>query len=260
MSGQPDRVLGFVGAPNFRDLGGYPTVDGRRTRWRLLFRSNRLNTLTDEDLDGLEALAIATVVDLRTLEERTSEPSRWRTPPRFILESPKPDLDEVRGLLMTNLGSVDDARVALQRFYGTIPTRYADEIATFFAHLAEGHGPAVCHCTAGKDRTGVTVALLLTALGVRREDVIDDYVLTGICMSAEKRAAAGQSIVGGAAGSNGFAEIPKEVRVALWQSSAHLIEAALDAAGPIEDYWRDSLGLDPAQLAAIRELYLEDDA
>ena len=178
------RKLPFTGAHNFRDLGGYKTEDGRRIKWGKIYRSDNLHSLTDEDVKYLSRLNIKSVVDFRSDEERESEPDRLTPDMTQVLLpikfQPKELDDESLKNLMKNLtfGTLDSSNL-LTDFNIVIVKDFADEYKKFFRHVIENNAePIVFHCTAGKDRAGFASAMILTVLGVSREKVIEDYLLT----------------------------------------------------------------------------------
>ena len=178
------RKLPFTGAHNFRDLGGYKTEDGRRIKWGKIYRSDNLHSLTDEDVKYLSRLNIKSVVDFRSDEERESEPDRLTPGMTQILLpikfQPKELDDETLKNLMENLtfGTLDSSNLLVD-FNIVIVKDFADEYKKFFRHVIENNAePIVFHCTAGKDRAGFASAMILTVLGVPREKVIEDYLLT----------------------------------------------------------------------------------
>ena len=178
MPDTPPRHLGLQGASNFRDLGGYPGSDGRRVRWRRLFRSNHLGQLTDTDIAIVRQLGIRSAFDFRGHEERsgglcTIAEIAVRSLP--IEPSVVPALREraAAGRL-----SVDVALDLMRESYRNYIRRYTQHFRALFEHLLENPAPLVIHCTAGKDRTGVACALLLHALGVPQEIILEDYLLT----------------------------------------------------------------------------------
>ena len=178
------RKLPFTGAHNFRDLGGYKTEDGRALKWGKIYRSDDLHLLTDEDLKYLSRLNIKSVVDFRSDEERESEPDRLNPDMTQVLLPIKfqpEELDEetIKNL-MKNLtfGTLDSSNL-LRDFNIVIVKDFATEYKKFFRHVIENNAePIVFHCTAGKDRAGFASAMILTVLGVPREKVIEDYLLT----------------------------------------------------------------------------------
>jgi len=175
----PSRTLEFEGCVNFRDLGGYRTADGRMVAWRRLFRADGLNKLTPGDRKQLVDLGLTTVIDLRTLDEaeqRGSFPVD-DVPVRYV------------GLPLTDvLPATEDLPDWKEAAY--VATRYGAMVSeggpvlTEAIHVLAGGDalPAVMHCSAGKDRTGVLSALVLAFLGVPDEVIIEDYALSAAAM------------------------------------------------------------------------------
>ncbi len=171
-----ERIIALEGAVNFRDLGGYEASGGRRTRWRTLFRADGLGELTETDLSVLRALGIRTVIDLRSGSELErgrfdvdAHPVAFHHFP-FIAELP--DAQEF------------DRRPGLHGSqYQEIVRDAGDQILAALEVLASPDAlPAVFHCTAGKDRTGVLSAIVLSLLGVDEPTVVGDYALSGAAM------------------------------------------------------------------------------
>ncbi len=175
----PHRALALDGCVNFRDLGGYRTRDGRRVRWRHLFRADGLNRLSGTDRDTLVELGVATVIDLRTVLEATE---RGRFPvdlvPVRYLDLPLTDvLPSPEELPSWREASYVSSRyVQMVTAGGPALSEALDALGT------EGSLPAVFHCSAGKDRTGVLAALVLAFLGVPDETIVEDYVLSAAAM------------------------------------------------------------------------------
>ena len=179
-----ERPIPVKFSENLRDLGGYKTEDGRALKWGKIYRSDDLHLLTDEDLKYLSRLNIKSVVDFRSDEERESEPDRLNPDMTQVLLPIKfqpEDLDdETLKNLMKNLtfGTLDSSNL-LRDFNIVIVKDFATEYKKFFRHVIENNAePIVFHCTAGKDRAGFASAMILTVLGVPREKVIEDYLLT----------------------------------------------------------------------------------
>jgi protein-tyrosine phosphatase len=181
--------IDLEGAVNARDLGGLPGADGRQTLSGRLLRSDNLQDLSPADVARLvHDIGVTTVVDLRSSAELESE-------------GPAP-LDSVAGVrhahhpVLPELGSATDAiaeammaRIRRDKssfpddptcghYLGYLEDR-PDQVVAALQTIARAQGAALVHCAAGKDRTGVVVALALTAAGVRPEAVIADYAATG---------------------------------------------------------------------------------
>lgn len=176
-----ERRIPLEGAMNFRDLGGYRTADGSRTRWGRVFRSDGLHGLTEADRRELAVLGLRTVYDLRRDVERERHPS----PPldgsvRSVVltigeAAEQPELLDL--MLAGQITEADDDFMV--EVYGKIVADHAMTFGVLLSALASPDAlPALFHCTAGKDRTGVAAALLLTVLGVDESDVLDDYELS----------------------------------------------------------------------------------
>jgi protein-tyrosine phosphatase len=171
-----ERRVPFEGASNFRDLGGYRTATGR-LRWGLVFRADSLHGLTADDLELYEQLGLRTVFDLRSDVEREERPNPMPSS-AFTVISRSPDEQGVTVPTDTWTTAVDGEQI-LHELYVRLIEHAAGRIGELFTELATPDGlPAVFHCHAGKDRTGIVAALLLELAGVDREVVLDDYELT----------------------------------------------------------------------------------
>lgn len=173
-----ERVIELQGAANFRDCGGYPCAGGGHVRWGRLFRSGKLSDLTDADIRRLEALGIRSVFDLRAPKECRQDPTRWSHPDLRVSTYPKGGDRRLIELPPGRTGDADGALALMTNFYAAIPFELAPAFKAMLRDLSQGAHPCIVHCSAGKDRTGVAIALVLTALGVEREIVVQDYQLT----------------------------------------------------------------------------------
>ena len=255
------RRLPLEGAQNFRDLGGYQTFDGRYVRWGLVYRSDYLVNLTPRDSEYLSNLGIRLVCDVRAEGERARSPDHWTgPPPEFFLVPIGPNRDgtltsEELKLRVEKINSQtkDDARgydyaITDAAQYGKILHR-----------IAAGDLPVVEHCTSGKDRTGVFSAILLTALGVPRETVIQDYLLTNRYMlgldTIEKTRKDLQRIFG-------LSEPLDMATVkAIMTTRPEMLEVTFgnitQKYGSFDNYLREGLKISDSELAAIRQRLLE---
>jgi len=178
-----ERLVPLEGALNFRDLGGYRGLIGRHVRWGRVFRSDHLGDLTDADLARVERLGVRVVVDYRGPTEHATTPSRIPAEGVIVRLDRSIGDGAIDGVSLYDRiidGSLTEFTVAdLTSFY----LRTLETSAAVFGEvlqLAATHDrhAVVFHCTAGKDRTGLTAALLLGALGVDDSDILDDYELT----------------------------------------------------------------------------------
>ncbi len=171
-----ERVIPFEGVLNFRDLGGYPTADGRVTRWGRLYRSDVLHDLTPSDIEAFRGLGIAAIVDLRNPAEllRTGRGLMGNEATRFV---------NVSVLSMTAVEEREDTSLLGDDYLWQRYLHYLDVGGDAFVQavheMAKSENyPLVFNCFFGKDRTGVLAALVLRSIGVERQSVIDDYAIT----------------------------------------------------------------------------------
>ena len=178
-----ERVLPLKKGVNLRDAGGYHTRDGQMVRWGKLYRSGSLSRLTKDDLLYLQRLGIRLVCDLRSADERAKQPDRLPDVPGLV-ERPLPmesadRWERLRGAfaILFRKGRLDE--YMLDTYRRVMIDQNAHIIGEIFQRLADpAQLPAILHCTAGKDRTGLVVAMLLLTLGVPQETVLADYTLS----------------------------------------------------------------------------------
>jgi protein-tyrosine phosphatase len=259
------HVSVLAGSCNLRDVGGLPTVDGRRVRRGRLLRSGVLTRLTPAAVRELQALPVRAVCDLRRTEERERHPSPSFGPDvqRFEWDSTV-GTSPIREPGFVRSDSVEAARGAMVAMYRRIPFVLQSRFAGAFRALAQvaRDGATIVHCSAGKDRTGVAVALILETLGVPRDDVVADYVLTRQAVDL-RRELFGEDATGAGltANSEPFRALPEFALDAVLDARPEYILAALEAVearhGTIERYLNDELKLAPTMLADLRECLLE---
>ncbi|HUI48514.1 MAG TPA: tyrosine-protein phosphatase [Acidimicrobiia bacterium] len=174
-----ERQLRFDGCFNFRDVGGYATPEGRQVRTRRLFRADGPHAFTPRDIAQLQGLELVTVIDLRTRDE-ARERGRYSATLTDAVEhhlpmvDVLPDPDELPGW-------IDPLVVAAH--YRDMLDRGSQSVAGALAILSDPAGyPAVFHCSAGKDRTGILAAVVLGLLGVPDASIVADYSLSGASM------------------------------------------------------------------------------
>ncbi len=258
----PQRSLELRGAPNFRDIGGYATGDGRHLRWGRVFRSSELSKLTPADAERVDKLDIMAVIDLRTEGERRQSPSIWLRQPQDVYESPKPSLAPVMQKLLREAQTADGARAGIEGFYADMPDSYSAEYAALFHRIAAGELPILVHCSAGKDRTGVAVAVLMSAIGVPRDAVLADYALTEKLVPMLPSAGRSAAPVGAATQATSvLGQLPEESQRVLWRSDPNYLTVALESIdreyGSIDAYVRRGLGVSARDLDTIRAALTE---
>jgi protein-tyrosine phosphatase len=252
-----ERVLSLQGGRNFRDLGGYRTLDGHRVKWGLLFRSGSMTGLTAADYESLARRGIAVVCDLRSTSERKAEPVNWPKASGVRVLSDDYELDNAMFMPKGPMQdwTAEQARASLAASYPLMLRQFNGQYRRMFAQLVAGHAPLAFNCSAGKDRTGIAAALLLTALGVPRDVVIEDYLLTNQTLNAS-------SLMQGKATANSpWMKLSPDVLRAFMGADRSYIEAALAVVDGHQDgaqgYLRDELGMGPRELARLRKLYLD---
>jgi protein-tyrosine phosphatase len=179
-----NRVLPMERLYNVRDLGGYPAAGGRSVRWNLLYRAGDLNNPSHRDRILIEKRRLAVIVDFRSEEEIHKTPD-------MVAAGRKAELPIDAGniLALACAGRDDSGEFFMEELYRRLAEESRSQYREFFAILAEkGNAPALFHCSAGKDRTGLAAALLLSALGVDRELIYRDYLLSAECLAEKYRA------------------------------------------------------------------------
>jgi protein-tyrosine phosphatase len=240
-----DRHITLEGAVNFRDLGGYPAAGGHTIRWRTLFRADGLSRLTPTDRSVIRQLGIATVVDLRT----SAEVERGRFP---VEEIPVgfhhlPLLDEV-----PDPQRFEIAPGMLGAQYLEIARDAAPQIAQILSIIAaRASHPVIVHCTAGKDRTGVLVAVIMALLGVDDQVIVDDYMLSADAMIELRRQLVERYPEG-----KDVIERADELFSAAPGNVANLLTSLRQQYGSVEAY-AVSAGAGPAVVSELRDALLE---
>ena len=238
-----ERLLELEGCLNFRDLGGYRTEDGRRTRWGRLFRSDALHHMSPRDVALVrDELGIRTVVDLRSTAERTREPmAALYAPPFRAHHIPLFDRDRSGAAPALPLDELYRALLAVAR----------EPMARIVRVLAEAHEPGLFHCAAGKDRTGLVAAVVLGAVGVRDADIVDDYAATRRSL---------ERIVDRLRGSSSydyvFTELPPDTLHAEPETMERLLAHVARDHGSMRGYLLGS-GVAEADLASLESALLE---
>ena len=259
---EKSRLLPIENTRNTRDLGGYSTADGRHVKWNLLFRSDNLAALNETDLSYLGQLQLATVTDLRSDSERRQAPTRLprQSPPiqyqTLDINNPEVDvaalgrkfysgeLSETELLALTDRTEYIN-NTALSRIWGQ-----------WVADLAKpGALPHLFHCTAGKDRTGFAAALILLTLGVSKDEVMEDFLLTNQVLASHIEATVNKIQAHSAE------PVDPDVLRQVIGVTPNSLEGAFEAMeaqyGSIQLYIEQGLGIDKQTQSKLRELLLE---
>jgi protein-tyrosine phosphatase len=254
-----ERRIPLTGDANFRDLGGYETADGRRVRWGQIYRSGALDKLTDADLATLQSLDVKLVCDLRSPTEVQAAPDK-AIPGAESVAIPmfdrSVDPQAIREAVLAGdvaaLGTPGSLLVEGNRKF---VTDFTDDFAQVMERVMDpDYRPATVHCSGGKDRAGLTSALVLLTLGVPRETVIQDYLLSNTYRGPENAQTVErlQAILD-----------PQEVEVvkSLIEVRPEYLQAAFDTMeeeyGSVDAYLRKGLGISNAERKRFQQQMLE---
>ena len=245
-----DRRVPFEGVTNFRDIGGYRTRFGARTRWGLVFRADALHGLSPGDRALYDGLGIAAVYDLRGEIERDERPNPVPSRHLAILGRPA---DSDRSATLASATTQADGEQILRDLYVGLIDHAALQIGELFAALSEDNGlPAVFHCHAGKDRTGLVAALLLDALGVERGTILDDYGLSSRYRRRTHQEPSYERLIGSGMSQEAAAGVLATPRWAM----QHALEELDRRYGGIADYLQGPASCEPNKLKTLRQRLL----
>lgn len=264
------RHVRLQGSSNLRDIGGYPTVCRRRVKWGHVYRSGALWGLTETDWAWMNQRGFAAVCDLRSDAEREITPTRW-------LGEPNPrQVDQTYDAALLFGGRGLEQTAGIGALEGELYVRFARLLAPsfkgLFQALLEGAAPALVHCTAGQDRTGLAVGILLTALGVDQATIHADFLLSTDLrrpeheMNRTQLAALADSNVVAAFYDKLIARHGPDVfkpKHLLDAQGRPLLEIAFTAIerewGSIDDYLGAEMGIGPKQRKRLQDQLLESD-
>ncbi|MDB5987912.1 MAG: protein tyrosine/serine phosphatase [Nevskia sp.] len=176
------RLVALHGAVNFRDFGGYRAADGRQVKWGQLYRSDSLAELTVADVEILAALGLRTLCDLRHADERAHKPDHVDVVSKLKIHAlgfyPTKAQELLAGVRANHFDAAD-VESHLREAYARFPLDQLAIYSRIMNILLEAASlPFLIHCTSGKDRTGFAAAAILMALGVSRDAILEDYLLT----------------------------------------------------------------------------------
>ncbi len=245
------RFVILEGGRNFRDVGGYRTADGRTVRQGQLYRSGSLANLTPAAIARFDQLRVTSIIDLRSTDERKRDPDAWQQSGGrgyWSRDYALGSVDAASFLTNPAMRTAAGMRAMMTQGYRTLPKQLAPSYRELFARLAARHrGAVVVNCTAGKDRTGIAAALVLTALGVPYETVRADFLLSN---NAPGMAGLKRDL------SSPLAALPADVAAPLVGVEGEYLDATFDQLGKdygsVAGYLQQELGVGPRQIAALK--------
>jgi len=261
---EPARQIILAGGCNFRDIGGYRTQDGRMVAWGNVYRTGVLSYFSERDHSKLLELGVTAICDLRREPERTREPTRWPNVDTQLLsfdDGAAPPT--VMSLASKYPQNADGIRSTMLDLYRALPQWMQPRLRGMFERIADGEGSMIVHCAAGKDRTGLAIALLLTLLGVPHEVIVEDYLLTNDAGDFQSFILSKhEAQLGVATSSHPLLTLPEDVRRVLFAADADYLTAAYDQIardfGDVHAFIRDGIGIDNAMRDKIKSRLLRD--
>lgn len=255
-----ERGIPLSGATNFRDFGGYETAAGGRVRWSQLYRSGHLAGLSENDRTTIEALGLDRIFDLRVDEELERAPSALgpREQERIVNLALYPgSAMQYREQLMAGTASASQMVEIMALINRDLARDHVAEYAVLLREIGNATGPVLIHCAAGKDRTGFGVAMVLFALGVSREQVMDDYLLSRAYFDADRVLGEQQRLYE----DKGAPPIDRAVLRPLVNVDPRYLGSALEEiesmCGTVESYLAGPLRCGPADQERLRERLLD---
>lgn len=256
------RMLDLEGGVNFRELGGYSTVDGKHVKWQKILRSGNMTDLTDNDLEYLTDYGLRIDVDFRSPAETEYYADRYPEKAAYVNLPVYPFSKQ----LFKNLGivnymkmKIDDQNFADQSYIQMLVDKHARmAYQKMFELLLANDKPnqsLVFHCSAGKDRTGVAAFLILSALRVKPEEILNDYLLTNLFFQGASAKEINQLVTHDER--NALAD-KLNSNLAVSEENFKVLQRTCETVAPtMEDYFEKYLNLTSAKLAKLREIYLE---
>ena len=260
VNGGPNRYIPFQGIRNFRDLGGYRTKAGHHIKWGKLFRSGQLSDLTPKDQGDFKALGIKLICDFRYESEQHRAPTK---------------IEDSEGVYILNLpiktGSFrsffesigvsepgyEDMLEGMKEIYRNFVNEQTDHYANMFHHILETGNSTLIHCSAGKDRTGFGAAMILAALGVDKDIIMADYLLSAQYFSANEALAILEKNGSNSGGPKYDLDVFRPVYEVYPEYLLTAFEEIEQKFNSIDQYITDALGITPEIRQALKDKYLE---
>ncbi len=253
-----ERLIPMEGVLNFRDLGGIPTTDGRVVKWGKFYRSGKLSKLSKRDLRYFRTLGIKTVADFRDDNEIKEDPNRY--PENYVVERIRMPIGDAEGNMQRELRKTikkaNPRNFDSEKFVADVMVQFVDSFAFQYKPFMEyvsnpEKTPLLFHCTAGKDRTGMGAAILLAMLGVDREVIFGDYLMSNFYRTKKiNRSLRKATLVG----------VDQLIAQPLVEVKPSYIAAAFEAIdkkyGSVENFVWVEYGIDDYKLGTIRKEFL----
>ncbi|WP_149525936.1 tyrosine-protein phosphatase [Sphingobacterium hotanense] len=253
-----ERLIPLEGPSNFRDIGGVKTKDGKQVKWGQFYRADALGSIQEDEFPYIESLKISKVYDLRSDEEiATSKDNlpasiRWIHHPIFNGDN-SAQMNAVMQKIKSGDMTAEDSRNLLITANKEFINSNLDAFKVLVRELLDNEEPSLFHCTAGKDRTGLTSALLLSVLGVDKETVINEYLMTNY-YTLPKMARKKDPKMAAA-----FANIDPQVMLPLMSVDRSYLEAAFTEIekqyGDMDKFIREGLEISDAERMAYQMKY-----
>ncbi|KGB56771.1 hypothetical protein FG91_00564 [Sphingopyxis sp. LC81] len=250
------REIALAGGDNFRDIGGYRTKDGHSVVWGKLYRSASVGRYTADDQALVRKLGVGSIIDLRSTRERQADKMPWMQGSELGYWARDYDLSGGNLGALFAQGAKLDATVmrdVMIHGYRGFPKEQAASYRMLFERLLASDNAVIVNCTAGKDRTGLGVALVLSALGVPYDTIMEDYLLSNSMLDMEAlRADAGMNAA--------MSALPADVAKPLLGVERAYLDAAFDQIrkdyGDVDTYLARELGVDSKALQRLRKQML----
>ncbi len=257
-----NRIKKFETIFNFRDFGGYETMDGGKVKANKLFRSAHLHNTNEADKAHLAELDIGLIVDLRHAPERERQPTNWpegHEPRRLVYPDPT-DGDSAKvapheAFMKHDLHKPEDARNYMLGSYAARPHNagFKQIFGDTLRHMAKTGEPILVHCAAGKDRTGTLCAVIKGALGVDEKTIYEDFMLTMTAVNIDEFLMPAAKMF---TERYGRPIDPDALRPMFGVEEAYL-QSSLAAIEDMQSYISDDLGITSKEKAALRAAYLD---
>ncbi len=239
------------GVTNFRDIGGYPNDNDKSIRWGKVYRSGNLSKVTKDGVERLKNLKIHTIVDLRSEEERLSDPDDYHFAKVISLPMKNPISREMEAKLHDGKCLRNDAIIYMQDLFSSYATGYDREFADLFKYLSKAESyPVLINCSNGNERSGYVTALLMSVLGIEEEAVYEDYLFSNSCLDIKKEANFGEKLP----------DEGQEALTVLMSAQKSFLQYAFEKIrqenGSLDKYLQKKLNLSPRKREKIQQILL----